>query len=90
MRAVHHINAIAYGPGPVEVPGEIAALLREAESRIAQYEERFSSPFAALIMGGRRAGTVRAQQVAPEHFDAAWTSPSVVPVQSISSPVAGG
>lgn len=90
MRTVHRINCIPYGPGPVDVTGEIACLLREAESRVTQYEERFGGEYAALIMGGRRAGTVRSQQVAPETFDAAWTSPGVVPVQSLSSPIAGG
>jgi hypothetical protein len=58
----HQINGTAYGPGVVEVPADLAPILRENEGRNIAEERGLTAPMrAALMLPGGRVAQVPAE-----------------------------
>lgn len=67
----HHINGVGYGPGPLTIRTDLAAVLADQDSRAREeFASWFlSTPNSALIRpGGRKV------PVAAHHFDQAFLS----------------
>lgn len=68
LRMRHMVNGVAYGPGEVRIPANLADSLLNTEGHAAVVEEQFQGT-KAVIIGPRRAGGVTTRRVPVETFD---------------------
>jgi hypothetical protein len=78
----HYVNGVAYGPGEVKVPANLAAGMAHTEGTAIEVEEQFRGTKAAII-GPRRSGGFSIKEVPGETFDTEWTNPNAVPADTV-------
>lgn len=64
----HHINGVAFGPGSIRVPADVARVLSEQDQRSEQAEQAFQTA-KGVIIGPSVRGQHRIFEVPLETFD---------------------